>query len=42
MWHVLGRTEIPTGFWWRSLKGRYRYEALDVEVRIVLKCTLKK
>jgi len=39
---VLARTEIPTGFCWESLNGRYGYEALEVEGRIVLKCTLKK
>lgn len=31
IWHVWGKTEIPTEFWWGNLKGRGNLEVLDVE-----------
>jgi hypothetical protein len=33
MWHVWGRREMGTGFWWGNLKERDHCEGLDVDGR---------
>jgi hypothetical protein len=37
VWHVWGRTEIHTGFWWRSLKEGDHLEDLDIDGSMLLK-----
>jgi hypothetical protein len=37
MWHVWGKTEIHTGFWWGSLKEGDHLKDLDVDGCILLK-----
>jgi hypothetical protein len=32
MWHVRGRRELHTGFWWRNLNEREHLENLGVDV----------
>jgi hypothetical protein len=38
----MGGGEVHIGFWWVNLRGSIRLEDLGVDVRIILKCTLKK
>jgi hypothetical protein len=42
MWHVWGKREIHTEFWWRNLNERDHLEDLGVCGRIILKGILKK
>jgi hypothetical protein len=42
MWHVWGRGEVHTGFWWGDLRERDRFKDLGVNGRIVLKWVFKK
>jgi hypothetical protein len=37
MWHVCGRGEVNTGFWWRNLRERDCFEDLGVDRKILLK-----
>jgi len=37
MWHVEGKTEVPTGFWYGDLLCRENFEDLAVDGRIILK-----
>jgi hypothetical protein len=37
MWHVWGKAEIHTGFWWGSLKEGDHLKDLDVDGCILLK-----
>jgi hypothetical protein len=30
MWHVWGRGEVPTGFWWGTMRERDNLEKLGV------------
>jgi hypothetical protein len=41
MWHVLGRGEMCTGFWWGDLRERDHWVDPGVDGRIILKYTLK-
>jgi len=36
MWHVWGREEVHTGFWWRNLRERDDMNDLGIEGRIIL------
>jgi hypothetical protein len=42
MWHIWRRAEGHTEFWWENLKERDNVENLGVDMRIILKCILKK
>jgi hypothetical protein len=42
MWHVWGRGELHTGFWWGDLRERDHVEDLDVDGRSILRWVLKK
>jgi hypothetical protein len=42
MWHVQGRGEVHTGFWWGNLSKRDQFEDLGIGGRIILKLTLKE
>jgi len=37
MWHVWGREEAPTGFWWGDMREVDHFENLVVDGRIILK-----
>jgi len=36
MWHVWGRREVDTGFWWGDMRARNNLEGLGVDRRIIL------
>jgi hypothetical protein len=40
MWHVWGRKEVHTRFWWGNLGEIDHYE--DLDWKKILKCILKK
>jgi hypothetical protein len=42
MWHVYGRGEVHTGFWWENLAVTDHLEGLSLDARIILKWTLNK
>ena len=42
MWHVPGREEVRTGFWWGDLRGRGHLEDLGIDRKIILKWILRK
>jgi hypothetical protein len=43
MWHVWGREDVRTGFWWgRNLRNVDHLKDLDVEGRIIIKWFFKK
>ena len=42
MWHVLGRGEVHTGFWWGDLKERVHLEDVVLIGDIPLCCILIK
>jgi hypothetical protein len=42
MWHVWGRREVHTGFWWGDLREKDHLENLGVDGRIILKWIFKK
>jgi hypothetical protein len=42
MWHVWGRGEVHTGFWWGDLREGDYFEDLGVDGRIILKWIFKK
>jgi hypothetical protein len=37
MWHVWGKVEARTGFWWGDLREREHLEDLGVDVRMTVK-----
>jgi len=37
MWHMWGKGEMHTGFWWGNLSERDHLEDLGLDVRILLK-----
>jgi hypothetical protein len=42
MWHVGGRGEVCTGFWWGSLRERDHWGDPDINGRIILRWILRK
>ena len=42
MWHVWGKGDAHTGFWWVDLRVRDHLEDSGMDERIILKCILKK
>jgi hypothetical protein len=42
MWHVWGRREVCTGFWWGNLRERDQWGDPDVDRRIVLRWIFRK
>jgi hypothetical protein len=42
IWHVWGRREIRTGFWWGNPKEGDHLESLGIDGRIILKYVLKE
>jgi len=42
MWHVWGRGEECTGFWWGNLRERDRWGDPDVDGRIILRWIFRK
>jgi len=42
MWHVWGRREMRTRFWWQNKKARDRLESKDIDRGIILKWTVKE
>jgi len=42
MWHVWGRGDVHTGFWWGDLRERNHLEDLRVDGRIIWKWIFKK
>jgi hypothetical protein len=42
MWQAWVRREMDTEFWWENLEGRYHYEDLDVDAKIILKWILRE
>jgi hypothetical protein len=37
MWHILGKREFRTGFWWGNLREGNYFEELSLDKRIILK-----
>jgi hypothetical protein len=42
MWHVWGRGEVHTGFWWGSLREGVYLEVLSIDKKIILESILKE
>jgi len=42
VWHVWGRGEGYTGFWWGNMKGKDHLEDPSVYGRIILRWTFEK
>jgi len=42
MWHIQGRGEVYTGFWWGNLRDRDHLEDTGADGRIILRWTLRK
>ena len=42
MWHVWGRGEAYTGFWWGNLKKRGHWEDPGADRRIILRWIFRK
>jgi hypothetical protein len=42
MWRVWGRGEVYTEFWWGNLRERDHWGDPDVDVRIRVRCILRK
>jgi hypothetical protein len=42
MWHVWGRVEVYTGFWWKKLRERDHLEDPNVDGRIILRWIFRR
>jgi hypothetical protein len=42
MWHVWGRGQVHTGFWWENLRKDDHLEDRVLDGRIILKCIFEK
>jgi hypothetical protein len=42
MWHVWGRGEVHTDFWWGNLRKEDHSDDLGVDERIIFKLIFKK
>jgi hypothetical protein len=42
MWHVWGRGEVHTGFWWGDLRDRNHLDDICIDGRIILKMDLEE
>jgi hypothetical protein len=42
MWHVWGRGEVHTGFWWGDPREKDRMQDLGVDGRVILKRIFKR
>jgi hypothetical protein len=42
VWHVWGRGEVHTGFWWGDPRGKGHVQDLDVDGKIILKWIFKR
>jgi hypothetical protein len=42
MWHIWGKGEVYTGFWWSILRDKNYLEDLGVGWRMMLKSVFKK
>jgi hypothetical protein len=42
MWHVWGRGDVHTGYWWRNLRERDHLGNPGVDRRIIVRWILKK
>jgi len=41
VWHVWGRAEVYTGFWWGNLRERNNLQDPGVDGRIILRCIFR-
>jgi hypothetical protein len=42
MWHIWGRSEGCTGFWWGNLRERGHWREPDIDGRIILRWIFRK
>jgi hypothetical protein len=42
VWHVWGREEAHTGFWWGNLRERDHFEDIGIDGRIILRRIFRK
>jgi len=42
MWHVRGRADVSTRFWWEDMRERDHLVDTDIDGRIILKWIFKK
>jgi len=42
MWHVCGRVEVYTGFWWGNLRERNHSEDPGIDAMIILRWIFRK
>ena len=42
MWHIWGRGEVCTGFWWGNLRERDHRGDLDIDGRVILRRIFRK
>jgi len=42
MWHIWGKGEVHTGFWWESLKERDHLEDPAIDEKIILRWIFRK
>jgi len=42
MWHIWGRNEMHTWFWWENLKERDQFDGIGIDGRKTLKWFLNQ